>query len=168
MWQMLPKPLSTQPNALVPARGSARLVRGPAVTVLMQKLIAQAAAPAPRGRAGVSLAQPSGGKCMAISTNFYRMLWKFCLCLQWFVLLKCLTCLRRSSHSSTHGVVEPDHPLAYWEFLQGTTSDVQRGLNVLVSLLMAEFEKEEQALNFDTSAADLAAGCRQPPSSFCG
>lgn len=75
-------------------------------------------------------------------TNFYRMLWKFCLYLQWFVLLKCLTCLQRSSLSSTHGVVEPDHPLLYWEFLQGTTSDVQRGPNMVVSLLLGELEKQ--------------------------
>jgi len=43
MWQMLPKTLSIKPNALLPARSFAPLVRGPAVTVLIQKRIARAA-----------------------------------------------------------------------------------------------------------------------------
>jgi len=83
------------------------------------------------------------------------MLGKFCLYLQRPGLLKCLTCLQRSSHSSTCGVVERDHPLVYGEFLHGTMSNVQRSLNVLVSLLLDEFEKQKQAPSSYISKADL-------------
>lgn len=51
-------------------------------------------------------------------TSFKKMLWKFCLCPQQFVLLKHLTCLQRSPLSSEHGVVETRHPLVHREFVQ--------------------------------------------------
>lgn len=126
---------------------------------LFRKELLGPQAPACGGWEGVSLAQLSTGKC-----KFKRILWKFCLHLQWCVLLKSLTCLQRSSQSSRHGVVEPD-PGACWLRVYTSNDEWCSAWSQHACLmLLDELEKQKNALSFSTSEANLTIRCRPPQS----